>query len=68
MDSSNGPTVTAMLDDGPLKGRRVEVQVVQGRPPSTIEADGKDGRTSRYCLAELPQAGGSATYTFLYEV
>ena len=26
-----GPTITAMLDDGPLQGIRIEAQVVQGR-------------------------------------
>ena len=28
-------TVTALLDDGPLKGDRVEVDMLEGRPPMT---------------------------------
>jgi hypothetical protein len=63
-----GPTVTAALDDGPLRGKRLETQVVQGRPPSTIDAPADDGTTCRYCLAEWVQSGPSAMYTFLYHV
>jgi hypothetical protein len=63
-----GPTITAALDDGPLRGTRIEAQVVQGRPPSTIDAPGDDGSTCRYCLAEWAQSGPSAVYTFLYRV
>ena len=65
----SGPaTVTAELHAGPLKGRRVEVEPVEGRPPKTVDVDGDDGATCRYCLAEWTQAGGSADYTFLYQV
>ncbi len=63
-----GPTITAALDDGPLRGTRVEVQVVEGRPPSTVDVPADDGSTCRYCLAEWVQRGPSATYTFLYRV
>jgi hypothetical protein len=64
-----GPaTVTAQLRDGPLEGRRIEVQPVEGRPPKTVDVDADDGGTCRYCLAEWTQAGGSADYTFLYRV
>jgi hypothetical protein len=63
-----GPTITATLDDGPLRGGRIEAQVVQGRPPSTIDAPADDGSTYRYCLAEWAQSGPSAAYTFLYPV
>jgi hypothetical protein len=63
-----GPTITAALDDGPMRGTRIEVQVVQGRPPSTIDALAEDGTTCRYCLAEWAQSGPSAVYTFLYGV
>ena len=66
-NSDAGPTVTAALDDGPLTGTRVEVQVVQGRPPSTIDVPAGDG-TYRYCLADWAQSGTSAAYTFLYRV
>jgi hypothetical protein len=63
-----GPTVTATLDDGPLRGRRMEAQVVQGRPPSTIDARADDGSACRYCLTRWVQSGPSAAYTFLYRV
>ena len=63
-----GPTVTAALDDGPLNGTRVEVDVVEGRPPSTVDVPDGDGSTCRYCLAEWTQSGPSAVYTFLYRV
>lgn len=62
-----GPTITAMLDDGPLRGRRIEAALLEGRPPKTIDVlDG--GSTCRYCLAEWSQSGPSAAYTFLYRV
>jgi hypothetical protein len=63
------PTITAALDDGPLRGTRIEVQVVEGRPPSTVNVPAHDGgSTCRYCLAEWAQSGPSAVYTFLYRV
>jgi hypothetical protein len=61
------PTIVAVLEDGPLKGRRIEADVVEGRPPKTIEVD-DDGATLRYVLSEWMQAGHSATYSFLYRV
>jgi hypothetical protein len=65
--SAGAPTIVAELDDGPLAGRRVDVEAVEGRPPKTVEvADG--GGACRYCLAQWTQEGGSATYTFLYRV
>ena len=67
-DQEVGPTVTAELDDGPLRGIRIEAQVVEGRPPSTVDVPADDGSTCRYCLAEWAQSGPSATYTFLYRV
>ena len=67
-DQPQGPTITARLDDGPLRGTRIEAQVVQGRPPSTVDVPGDDSSTCRYCLSELAQSGSSATYTFLYRV
>jgi hypothetical protein len=60
--------ITAVLDDGPLKGTRIEAQVVQGRPPSTVDVPAEEGGTCRYCLAGWMQSGSSATYTFLYRV
>jgi hypothetical protein len=58
----------ALLSDGPLRGKPVEVEPVEGRPPMTIDlADENDG-TLRYCLSELNQDGVTAAYTFLYAV
>jgi hypothetical protein len=62
------PTITAALDDGPLRGTRLEVQVVEGRPPRTVNVSADHGSTCRYCLAEWAQSGPSAVYTFLYRV
>ena len=62
------PTVTAMFKDGPLKGSRTEVDVVEGRPPMTTDSPGPDGSTCRYCLAGLVQGGRTAVYEFLYLV
>jgi hypothetical protein len=62
------PTIIAALDDGPLRGMRIEAQVVEGRPPSTIDVPADDGSTCRYCLADWAQSGPSAVYTFLYRV
>jgi hypothetical protein len=65
---AEAPTIVAELFDGPLEGRRVEAEAVEGRPPKTIEVEAADGGTCRYCLAEWNQAGPSAQYTFLYRV
>jgi hypothetical protein len=63
-----GPGITASLADGPLRGRSIEAQVVEGRAPSTVDVPADDGTTCRYCLAEWEQSGPSADYTFLYVV
>lgn len=63
-----GPTITAVLTKGPLSGKRIDAEVVEGRPPMTIDVAGDDGRTYRYGLADLAQEGRTATYTFLYGV
>ncbi len=63
-----GPTITAVLEDGPMKGERSEVEVLEGRPPKTLDLTAADGSTCRYCLAGWMQAGESASYTFLYLV
>lgn len=68
LDQEIGPTITAALDDGPLRGTRIETQVVQGRPPSTVDVRADDESTCCYCLAEWTQSGPSAKYTFLYAV
>ena len=62
------PTITASLADGPLRGRRIEAQVVEGRAPSTVDVPADDGSTCRYCLADWEQSGPTADYTFLYVV
>jgi len=67
-DHESGPTITAKLDDGPLKGQRIETEIVEGRAPSTIDATADDGSTCRYVLAEWTQSCPSAAYTFLYVV
>lgn len=58
----------AILIDGPLRGARLEVEAVGGRPPSTIDVPDKEGGTLRYCLSEWTQEGMSADYSFLYPV
>ena len=63
-----GPTITAMFDDGPLKGTSVDAGVLEGRPPKTLDVPAEDGSTCRYCLAGWAQSGRSAVYTFLYRV
>ena len=63
-----GPTITAVLEGGPLGGRRIDVDVVEGRPPKTIDVPADDASTCRYCLADWVQTGPSAVYTFLYRV
>ena len=62
------PTIIAVLEGGPLAGRRLETEVVEGRPPKTIDVKADDGTTSRYGLAEWVQAGPSAVSSFLYPV
>jgi hypothetical protein len=57
-----------VLVDGPLQGIRIDTEVVEGRPPSTVDVPSDDSSTCRYCLAEWAQSGPSAAYTFLYRV
>jgi len=64
----SGPTVRAILADGPLSGRSVDAELVEARPPKTIEVRADDGTTCRYCLAEWMQSGPEARYTYLYRV
>jgi hypothetical protein len=63
-----GPTMTAVLEDGPLRGVSIEAEVVEGRPPKTIDVSADDGSRCRYCLADWVQSGRSAAYTFLYRI
>ena len=63
-----GPTISAILIDGPLEGRRLDVELVEARPPRTVEVRADDETTCRYCLSEWTQSGPSARYSFLYTV
>jgi hypothetical protein len=65
---AGGTTITAELVDGPLKGRTIDVEAVEGRPPKTVDVDAADGGTCRYCLGQWNQTGHRAAYTFLYTV
>ena len=58
----------ALLKDGPLQGKTVEVDAVEGRPPKTIDVPDERGGVSRYCLADWTQEGMTAAYTFLYAI
>ena len=60
--------VQARLTDGPLRGRLVEVEPVEGRPPATIDIPNNEAGTVRYCLSQLSQKGTTAAYSFLYAV
>jgi hypothetical protein len=51
-----------------MQGKTIEVEVVEGRPPKTIDIPDEDGGTCRYCLAQWALEGSSAAYTFLYAV
>ena len=67
--SPNGaPMVTALLEDGPLAGARIGVEVVEGRPPKTLDLDESDGNTCRYVLSRWVQHGPEARYSYLYRV
>ena len=57
----------ALLKDGPLKGMAVNIEAVEGRPPTTIEVSGETA-AYRYCLTQLNQEGMTAAYTFLYPI
>jgi hypothetical protein len=67
-EQESGPTISAKLGDGPLQGRSIDAELVEGRPPKTIDVPGDDSSVCRYCLAEWSQSGPSAAYTFLYHV
>ena len=65
--AERGPTISAMFKDGPLAGRSIETEVLERRPPKTLDAADDEG-TCRYCLEGWVQSGRSAVYTFLYRV
>ena len=58
----------ALLTDGPMQGKPVEIESVEGRAPMTIDLQDEEDGTLRYCLSELSQEGMTAAYTFLYAV
>ena len=62
------PTITATFKDGPLEGSSIEAEVLEGRPPKTLDAPADDRSMCRYCLEGWVQSGRSAVYTFLYRV
>ena len=66
--TGSGPTITAKLKGGPLSGRAIQVAVLEGRPPMTLDTAAADGSTCRYCLDGLIQSGRWAVYSFLYLV
>ena len=51
-----------------MQGGSKDVEVLEGRPPKTLDLTADDGRTCRYVLAAWMQSGDSARYTFLYHV
>jgi hypothetical protein len=67
-ESPYAATVRALLEDGPMQGKTVEVEAVEGRPPKTIDVPNEKGGACRYCLAQWTQEGMTAAYTFLYAV
>lgn len=64
-----GESVRARLENGPMKGEMIDVDLVEARPPKTIEVSAAlQEVTYRYCLSRWTQAGDTAAYTFLYPV
>jgi hypothetical protein len=51
-----------------MQGASIDVEVLEGRPPKTLDLTAEDGGMCRYCLEGWMQAGSSARYTFLYNV
>jgi hypothetical protein len=51
-----------------MQGGRIDVEVLEGRPPKTLDLPADDGSTCRYVLAAWMQSGDSASYEFLYLV
>jgi hypothetical protein len=61
-------TIVATLSGGPLAKRKVDAEIVEGRPPMTLDLEADDGGRCRYCLEGLVQDGESAAYEFLYRI
>jgi hypothetical protein len=51
-----------------MQGCRIDVEVLEGRPPKTLDLTADDASTCRYVLVTWMQSGDSARYTFLYRV
>jgi hypothetical protein len=51
-----------------MRDASIDVEVVEGRPPKTLDLTARDGSTCRYVLATWMQSGDSARYAFLYLV
>jgi len=56
----------ALLEDGPHKGRTVEIETLEGRAPMTVDLPVGNGGVSRYRLGDLTQEGITASDPFLY--
>ena len=67
-EGADGPMITATLVDGPLAGETIDIAIVEGRPPKTIDVPTRDGSACRYCLERLVQRGSSAVYSFVYRL
>ena len=63
-DHETGATITATRADGPLEGKSIEAEVVEGRPPKIIDVHVDHGSRCRHCLADWLQTGSSAVYAF----
>jgi hypothetical protein len=57
--------MTAMLEDGSRARRRIDVEVVKGRPPKTIFVGADDARMCRYCLADWTRAAVRDTHVLM---
>ena len=49
-DGMPAPTIIASFEDGPLAGETKDAEVLEGRPPKTLDVSAEDGTTCRYCL------------------
>ena len=51
-----------------MHGETIDIDLVEARPPKTIEVSDAQEATYRYCLGHWTQEGETAAYTFLYAV
>ena len=59
------PTITAVFKDGPLKGTRVQVESLEGRPPMTRPRQRRRRRRMPLLPGGLTQGGGLGASTLL---